>query len=134
MKRTFDVRAKDYPELEVGQDICLKPNPDWKDQRRCLGRIAENFSDRSYIVEANGKKYRRNRVFLRESDETHPSAEAESPDQRRMKSPEPPVEMPAKEKPPALPTSPVQQSPHNSPYKTRSGRSVKLPGKLRDSP
>ena len=67
-KHYYDRQAKALPKLVVGQPVRVKAHPqqrrsDWKP-----GKVVSDLSTpRSYIVEISGRKYRRNRVHLRDS-------------------------------------------------------------------
>jgi hypothetical protein len=64
----YDARAKDLPELNVGEHIRMKPLPvdrtgRWR-RGQCLGKV----NPRSYVVDVDGTLYRRNRVDLRRAE------------------------------------------------------------------
>lgn len=64
----YDARAKDLPELNVGEHIRMKPLPGdrmgrWR-RGQCLGKV----NPRSYVVDVDGTLYRRNRVDLRRAE------------------------------------------------------------------
>ena len=62
-KRSHDKKAKLVPPLVVGDSICTKircqSSPLWTQ-----GSVVRKESDRSYIVKADGCKYRRNRCHI----------------------------------------------------------------------
>ncbi|KAG1926579.1 protein NYNRIN-like [Pimephales promelas] len=64
----YDARAKDLPELNVGEHIRMKPLPGERTGRwrrgQCLGKV----NPRSYVVDVDGTLYRRNRVDLRRAE------------------------------------------------------------------
>lgn len=64
----YDARAKDLPELNVGEHIRMKPLPGDRTGRwrrgQCLGKV----NPRSYVVDVEGTLYRRNRVDLRRAE------------------------------------------------------------------
>lgn len=64
----YDERAKDLPELNVGEHIRMKPLPGDRTGRwrrgQCLGKV----NPRSYVVDVDGTLYRRNRVDLRRAE------------------------------------------------------------------
>ncbi|KAL1279011.1 hypothetical protein QQF64_025684 [Cirrhinus molitorella] len=67
----YDARAKDLPELNVGEHIRMKPLPGdrtgrWKRGKvwECLGKV----NPRSYVVNVDGTIYRRNCVDLRKAE------------------------------------------------------------------
>ena len=66
-KKYYDRNAKSLPELVTGQPIRAKVHPkdhhsDWKS-----GVVKAKVAPRSYLVEVNGRSYRRNRVHIRDS-------------------------------------------------------------------
>ena len=67
-KHYHDQNAKQLPSLVTGQPVQVKGHPqqpcsDWKP-----GVILENnIAPRSYLVEVNGRPYRRNHVHLRDA-------------------------------------------------------------------
>ena len=71
-KLYYDTSAKPLPPLVIGQPIRVKAHPqqarsDWKPRV-----IVDSVAPRSYIVEVNGRKYRRNRVHLRDTIQCNP--------------------------------------------------------------
>jgi len=64
VKKWYDKRAKDLPQLEVGQRIFFKRTPNEKWER---GTIERRYSDRSYLINTGHRKYRRNRIHLRKA-------------------------------------------------------------------
>ncbi|KAL0194701.1 hypothetical protein M9458_008273, partial [Cirrhinus mrigala] len=76
----YDLRAKDLPELNVGEHIRMKPLPGDRTGRwrrgQCLGKV----NPRSYVVDVDGTLYRRNRVDLRRAERfdqfNYPEAES----------------------------------------------------------
>ncbi len=64
----YDARAKDLPELNVGEHIRMKPLPGDRTGRwrrgQCLGKV----NPWSYVVNVDGTLYRRNRVDLRRAE------------------------------------------------------------------
>uniref|UniRef100_A0A803JLC0 Gypsy retrotransposon integrase-like protein 1 n=1 Tax=Xenopus tropicalis TaxID=8364 RepID=A0A803JLC0_XENTR len=78
-KAFYDRGAKELPELDIGQTVRMQPSPAALDGRWRKGICLEKVAPRSYIVEADGHLYRRNRKFLRSTNETsdaNASAEA----------------------------------------------------------
>ena len=61
-KKCYDRRARRLPELKVGQPVRAKINPKSTWQPAV---VQENIAPRSYIVQLNGRSYRRNRVDIR---------------------------------------------------------------------
>ncbi|XP_028412374.1 uncharacterized protein K02A2.6-like [Dendronephthya gigantea] len=66
-KRYYDKVSKPLPPLVVGENIRTKIKPSshpWSS-----GTVVGKHNDRSYIVEANGKQYRRDRLHIRKGCE-----------------------------------------------------------------
>ena len=63
-KKCYDRRARPLPELVVGQPVRAKINPKSTWQPAV---VQENIAPRSYIVQSNGRNYRRNRVDIRDA-------------------------------------------------------------------
>ena len=61
-KSNFDRNGKLLPDLDVGQEVRVRGQRDktWE-----LGKCLEKLSDRSYMVQTNGEKVRRNREEIR---------------------------------------------------------------------
>jgi hypothetical protein len=76
----YDKTAKDLPDLTIGQSIRLQsdiPKQPWR-KATCLQKVGP----RSYLVETeNGQKYRRNRKFLRNTNEPEITSPPVHPDQ-----------------------------------------------------
>lgn len=62
-----DSSAKPLPPLVIGQPIRVKAHPQQAHSNWKPGVIGDSVAPRSYIVEVNGRKYRRNRVHLRDT-------------------------------------------------------------------
>ena len=139
-KKYFDRGSKELPELRIGQPIRMTSLPKdaskkWK-SGRCMGKVAP----RSYLVNIDGTTYRRNRRFLRSTNDNASELLTESPPIPR------PEEQPLLEPDAGLPqpqqqTTDERESPLSAeslpspaeaqPVKTtRSGRIVKPPKKL----
>ena len=97
--------------------------------------VSHHPSPRSYVVEAGGRRYRRNRSHLRNSTEAANSEtdpQTQQPDDEEMQSgPAEPQESDVTKSPgnigrPLLP----ENSQGTLPYCTRSGQAVKAPQKL----
>lgn len=58
-KSNFDRSGKLLPDLDVGQEVRVRGQRDktWK-----LGKCLEKLSDRSFMVQTNGEKIRRDRI------------------------------------------------------------------------
>ena len=84
-KYYYDRGSKKLPELQIGETVRIKPSPSQRDKRWQLGTCLEQVAPRSYIVDVGGRELRRNRKFLRTTQEqTEPevleSAELDLPD------------------------------------------------------
>lgn len=63
LRKTYNKRSRDLPELEKGQTVFYEHK---KDEMWRKGKIEEKLNDRSYLVkDQNGAVYRRNRVHMR---------------------------------------------------------------------
>ena len=67
-KRYHDKGARPLPLLVVGDSIRAKIRPQ-SSSLWTQGRVVRRESDRSYIVKANGREYRRNRCHIRKTRE-----------------------------------------------------------------
>ena len=67
-KRHYDKTAKELPPLVIGSQIRAKLQPK-SSPRWTRGQVVERNSDRSYIIEAEGRKYRRARGHIRDTKE-----------------------------------------------------------------
>lgn len=80
MAKSFhDRNVKVLPDLEIGQEVRLSPlqrGKPWK-----AGNCVEKLSDRSYMVEADGELFRRNRHDLKPTQENPPADRALKPQQ-----------------------------------------------------
>ena len=70
-KYWYDRGAKELPKLVIGQPVRVKTHPHKPDSSWITGQVIKEAAPRSFIVEVNGKQYRRNRVHLRDSLDTH---------------------------------------------------------------
>ncbi|XP_033107108.1 uncharacterized protein LOC117109006 [Anneissia japonica] len=64
----YDQKCKDLPDLNIGETVRIQPDQQHSEWRKskCLQKVGP----RSYLVETNdGRKYRRNRKFLRAEKE-----------------------------------------------------------------
>ena len=111
-KKCYDRRARPLPELVVGQPVRAKINlkSTWQP-----AVVQENIAPRivSYIVQSNGRSYRRNRVDIRDALEAR--SEHRNDDRvlpRPDVTPVPNVTVPSND------------------YKTRFGRIIKTPERL----
>ena len=76
-KKYYDKKSRSLPSLVVAERIRTKTHP----QTWTQGTVVRKETDRSYIINANGRNYRRNRFHIRNSKELHPDqqvAESES--------------------------------------------------------
>uniref|UniRef100_A0A673W9M9 Gypsy retrotransposon integrase-like protein 1 n=1 Tax=Salmo trutta TaxID=8032 RepID=A0A673W9M9_SALTR len=78
-KFIYDKSAKDLPELRVGETVRMKPLPGDRTGLWRLGSCVQKVAPRSYLVEVNGSRYRRNRVDLRIAE----PAPTQNPDGQR---------------------------------------------------
>ena len=60
---------KQLPQLDVGEDVRVKLHPESSKKWSC-GKIEGRSNGRSYIIESEGRKYRRNRTHVRSTKET----------------------------------------------------------------
>ncbi|XP_038060249.1 uncharacterized protein K02A2.6-like [Patiria miniata] len=70
-KKFYDRTAKPLPQLVVGQTVRVKTRPQVDHAPWKPGVIKDKVAPRSYIVEVDGRRYRRNRVHLRDTLVTH---------------------------------------------------------------
>ena len=66
-KKFYDRGAKPLPELVFGQPIRVKIRPKVDNCPWKPGIVKEKVAPRSYIVEVDGRRYRRNRVHLKDT-------------------------------------------------------------------
>ena len=70
-KKYYDKKSRSLSPLVVGEMIRTKINPqslkNWTQ-----GTVVRKETDRYYIINANGRNYRRNRFHIRNSKELHP--------------------------------------------------------------
>ena len=77
-KRYHDKGARPLPLLVVGDSIRAKIRPQ-SSSLWTQGRVVRRESDRSYIVKANGREYRRNRCHIRKTREITPKVVVTDP-------------------------------------------------------
>ena len=108
-----DKKSKTLPELIIGQPVRVKTHPQLSNSTWKNGTVQSTSGPRSYEVEVQGTKYRRNRIHLRDSITQPP------PEQ-----PPPPVpdEEPSKPDIEVVPPLPAKEQNNKT---TRSGRIVK---------
>lgn len=68
-KQRYDQGAHKLPELEIGDAVRVQPLPTVKGSPWRKGVCTDKLSTRSYIVDVDGSKYRRNRRYIRASKE-----------------------------------------------------------------
>ena len=76
-----DTSAKPLPPLVIGQPIRVKTHPQQAHSNWKPGVIVDSVAPRRYIVDVDGRKYRRNRVHLRDtiqSSQAQPNAQQTS--------------------------------------------------------
>ena len=158
-KQNFDRHAAtDLPVLQPGDPVRMQPYPG-ADRWLPATVVQRHQAPRSYVVEHQGRKYRRNRRQLRLSTpssniETHRLQRREPspplvPTQKRAEhtsrptypNRDTPDQSPVPQNPGSLPKTPERAIPmqrpetnshqgHSTPVKTRSGRTVKPPQRL----
>jgi hypothetical protein len=137
-KKFYDQGTKELPKLKIGENIRMHPLPGRRDQIWQPGQCLEQVGPRSYIVDVNGTLYRRNRKYLRTTNEAPKLAETQEP----AEEPAEPAEMPTPEiVPPLVPTTDPNTQPaaiaigvgQETPTRrfTRT-RVVKTPGRFKD--
>ena len=144
-KSYYDTKAKPLPPLVIGQPIRVKTHPQQAHSNWKPGVIVDSLAPRSYIhvVEVDGRKYRRNRVHLRDtvqSSQAQPNVQqtstAETTDLSSHNAGQDDSSSisPLPEKTPRMPSSVDSvKPPTSSPVtRTRSGRVVKPNTLLRD--
>ena len=145
----FDRNARDLSPLRRGTPVFVQSLKKYDASKWAQGMVADQCSNRSYIVEIEGRLLRRNRRYLRidhtirptpststeqeghrdgtHSRDTHVIPTDEITDPRELESCERPAVI-STPRPEPVPTSPVKT---NSPVKTRSGRLIKKPLRFR---
>uniref|UniRef100_A0A8W8N379 Uncharacterized protein n=1 Tax=Magallana gigas TaxID=29159 RepID=A0A8W8N379_MAGGI len=68
-KQQYDKHTKDLPELQIGQNVRMKKHPN--DKYWQFGTCTQSLGNRSYLIDLNGKSYRRNRREMRPTKEAH---------------------------------------------------------------
>ncbi|XP_011437820.3 retrovirus-related Pol polyprotein from transposon 297 [Magallana gigas] len=68
-KQQYDKHTKDLPELQIGQNVRMKKHPN--DKYWQFGTCTQSLGNRSYLIDLNGKAYRRNRREMRPTKEAH---------------------------------------------------------------
>ncbi|CAH2245874.1 Hypothetical predicted protein [Pelobates cultripes] len=86
-KLTYNVSAKDLPELGIGEPIHMKSLPGDRTGHWRLGTCVQRVAPRSYLVDVEGTLYRCNRVDLRVTELTTQSYEQPAPDPKEAFNP-----------------------------------------------
>lgn len=73
-KQNYDRGARPLPKLVVGQPIRAKTQPKVPHSTWKAGIVTSQVAPRSYLIEVDGRTYRRNRVHLRDTIEHPPPA------------------------------------------------------------
>ncbi|XP_066289738.1 uncharacterized protein [Branchiostoma lanceolatum] len=122
----FDRGTRNLPPLHPGQPVRVETTPNQKTAEWKYGTCVQRVSPKSYEVEVDGAKYRRNRKHIRETAEapTTPSTEEE---QTTATTPASTAEPTTATTSTAEPTTATTSA---TPYITRSGRAVKPPDKM----
>ena len=138
---------KELPKLVIGQPVRVKAQPQRPESMWLPGQVINVAAPRSYIVEVNGRQYRRNRVHIRDSSTPPPAPVPTVPQipvtprsttKQQAVPNSPNVNT---DRPPSISSSPVSiPSPPSTPAipragnvrTTRSGRRVITPHKYRE--
>ena len=143
-KSYHDTSAKPLPPLVIGQPIRVKAHPQPAHSNWKPGVIVDSVAPRSYIVEVDGRKYRRNRVHLRDTVQSSPAQSnvqqtstaetADSSTNQNASQDASSSTQPLSEQSPRMPSSvdPVTPPTSSPVTRTRSGRVVKPNTLLRD--
>lgn len=75
-KRHYDRAARPLPQLEWGQDVRVQLNPERRADPWKSGRVTSCLGSRSYIVDVEGHRFRRNRRHIRPRREAAEQQEA----------------------------------------------------------
>ena len=86
-KQQYDKRARNLPQLEIGQPIYVKSKAG-QEHKWEKAICKDKLSDRSYIVGVNGESYRKNRTHLKESNGPLQDSPAKSPTRKIEKTKE----------------------------------------------
>ncbi len=140
-KKYHDRGAKELPNLVIGQPVRAKARPQKTDSPWLQGQVTDKVAPRRYLVEVNGKNYRRNCIHLRDAAVSVSETAHQTPQAEEL--PECPVEEQA-ESAPTIPPA-VEMSPPPSTAKskypvtaksqtvtTRAGRVSKPPARYKD--
>ena len=64
-KSYYDAHTKPLPKLEMEQSVLVQTHPHIPHSKWSIGRVLKQVAPRSYLVEVDGKRYKRNRIHLR---------------------------------------------------------------------
>lgn len=68
-KQQYYKHTKDLPELQIGQNVRMKKHPN--DKYWQFGTCTQSLGNRSYLIDLDGKSYRRNRREIRPTKEAY---------------------------------------------------------------
>jgi len=141
------MKNRELPKLVIGQPVRVKTQPQKPLSKWTSGQVVSVAAPRSYIVEVDGQRYRRNRIHLRDTiaskpvqnniappNQAQPGTPVRVPDMTTST----PVSTPRRDSPvtPSTPNTPVPIStPRRSPNgvkTTRSGRTVRTPDRFKE--
>ena len=130
-KKYYDHGARSLPDLVIGQPIRAKTRPKVADSPWVPGYVKAQVAPRSFLVEVNGRDYRRNRVHLRDSADATPHGLAPLPDSdiNIGSIPESQHTQTTTDNIPASPAKPATPTKRGT---TRSGRVSKPPARFQD--
>ena len=126
-KMYYDRSAKSLPELLIGQPIRAKVHPQQQHSNWVPGVVRSQIAPRSYMVEVNGRLYRRNRIHIRDSHAEGTNRVSPLPQQP----PNSDINAETPEIDP-LPSVASDQSEVQAPVVTKSGRVPRIPAKFQD--
>lgn len=128
-KYYYDKGAKELPKLIVGQPVMVKVHPQQPKSEWTAGTIKQEASSpRSYIVDVNGRKYKRNRVHLKDSKVVPDSSDRNhNHSSEQITSSQPLTEVQVESD---VTSSSADNVTDSQAKCTRSGRLVKQPDKL----
>lgn len=130
-KLLYDKSAKELPELTKGQPVRVQPSSADPKAKWRYGTCVDQVSPRSYIVNVDGKEYRRNRKFLRSTVETMPAENISTEIQPEVDVPVPVTMATPAKTTPISSRSPLKNMP-NSLVKSTRTRTIKPPERFKD--
>ena len=111
-KHYFDQHTQELPKLDDGDAIRMRlPG----EKKWSLGQVIGDIGNRSYLVEVNGKQYRRNRRWLRATPEKLEPSETSEPTELTEQTETSSVELPQ----PLVLSTPVVPEPPSRPTRER---------------